>query len=91
MCGGGREDNFISYRTNNYKLHYYETPTNLKFAMMTDIKTNNLRVVLHQIYVNLYVEYGELPPFPGLWSWTLTVGVVVKNPLSRKCYLETLG
>jgi len=53
-----RDDNFISYRTNNYKLHYYETPTNLKFVMITDMKTNNLRVVLHQIYVNLYVEYG---------------------------------
>ncbi|KAF8446489.1 Longin-like domain-containing protein [Terfezia claveryi] len=52
------DDNFISYRTNNYKLHYYETPTNLKFVMITDVKTNNLRVVLHQIYVNLYVEYG---------------------------------
>ncbi|KAF8476125.1 Longin-like domain-containing protein [Kalaharituber pfeilii] len=51
------DDNFVSYRTNNYKLHYYETPTNLKFVMITDVKTNTLRVVLHQIYVNLYVEY----------------------------------
>ncbi|KAI9799704.1 MAG: hypothetical protein M1825_004439 [Sarcosagium campestre] len=54
---GGPDDNFISYRTGHYKLHYYETPTNLKFVMLTDTKTNNLRVVLHQIYVNLYVEY----------------------------------
>jgi len=43
-----------------YKLHYYETPTNLKFVMLTDIKTNALRAVLHQIYVNLYVEFGML-------------------------------
>ncbi|KAI9776664.1 MAG: TRAPP subunit bet5 [Peltula sp. TS41687] len=54
---GGRDDNFISYRTAQYKLHYYETPTNLKFVMLSDTKTNNLRIVLHQIYVNLYVEY----------------------------------
>ncbi|KAI9850478.1 MAG: TRAPP subunit bet5 [Thelocarpon superellum] len=54
---GGPEDSFISYRTGQYKLHYYETPTNLKFVMLTDTKTNNLRIVLHQIYVNLYVEY----------------------------------
>ena len=27
--------------------------------MLTDVKTNNLRIVLHQIYVNLYVEYGR--------------------------------
>lgn len=53
----GQEDNFISYRTGHYKLHYYETPTCLKFVMITDTKTNNLRVVLHQIYVNLFVEY----------------------------------
>ncbi|KAL9612732.1 MAG: hypothetical protein Q9167_002671 [Letrouitia subvulpina] len=40
-----------------YKLHYYETPTSLKFVMVTDTRTNNLRIVLHQIYVSLYVEY----------------------------------
>ena len=57
---GGDEDNFISYRTGQYKLHYYETPTNIKFVMLTDTKTSNLRIVLHQIYVNLYVEYGML-------------------------------
>lgn len=54
---GGQDDEFISYTTGEYKLHYYETPTSLKFCMMTDLKTNNLRVVLHQIWVNLYVEY----------------------------------
>lgn len=53
------EDSFISYRTGAYKLHYYETPTNLKFVLLTDVKMNNLRVVLHQIYVNLYVEFGS--------------------------------
>lgn len=50
---------FVCYRTCQYKLHYYETPTNLKFVMMTDTKANNMRLALHQIYVNLYVEYGE--------------------------------
>ena len=49
---------FMSYRTSHYKLHYYETPTSLKFVMVTDTKTSNLRMVLHQIYVSLYVEYG---------------------------------
>ena len=55
---GGDEDEFISYRTGEYKLHYYETPTSLKFVMLTDVRTSdNLRVVLHQIWANLYVEY----------------------------------
>lgn len=48
---------FLSFRTGEYKLHYYETPTRLKFVMLTDTKTNNLRIVLHQIWANLYVEF----------------------------------
>jgi hypothetical protein len=49
---------FISFRTGQYKLHYYETPTNIKFVMLTDTQTLNMSNVLHQIYVNLYVEFG---------------------------------
>lgn len=48
---------FISFNTGEYKLHYYETPTSMKFVMLTDTKTSNLRVVLHQIWATLYVEY----------------------------------
>ncbi|KAK4997546.1 Trafficking protein particle complex subunit BET5 [Elasticomyces elasticus] len=48
---------FLSYRTGEYKLHYFETPTNLKFVMLTDTRINNMRTVLHQIWSNLYVEY----------------------------------
>ncbi|KAI9040273.1 TRAPP subunit BET5 [Aspergillus affinis] len=54
---GGDEDSFVSYRTSQYKLHYYETPTNIKFVMLTDIKSPSMRVALQQIYINLYVEY----------------------------------
>jgi hypothetical protein len=50
-------DSFISYRTGQYKLHYYETPSSIKFVMLTDTATHNMRNVLHQIYVNLYVEF----------------------------------
>ncbi|PUU80549.1 Longin-like domain-containing protein [Tuber borchii] len=58
----GPDDSFISYRTGSYKLHYYETATNLKFVLLTDVKMNNLKVVLHQIYVNLYVEFVTKNP-----------------------------
>ncbi|KAK4972502.1 hypothetical protein LTR28_012565 [Elasticomyces elasticus] len=54
---GGPDDSFLSYRTGEYKLHYFETPTNLKFVMLTDTRINNMRTVLHQIWSNLYVEY----------------------------------
>lgn len=49
---------FVSYRTNQYKLHYFETPTNIKFVMLTDLKSPSMRLALEQIYINLYVEYG---------------------------------
>ncbi|KAF2181836.1 snare-like protein [Zopfia rhizophila CBS 207.26] len=54
---GGEDDTFLSYRTGEYKLHYYETPTRMKFVMLTDTKQNNLRPYLHQIWANLYVEF----------------------------------
>lgn len=38
-------------------MHYYETPTNVKFVMLTDIKSGSMRIALHQIYVSIYVEY----------------------------------
>ncbi|KAI0386216.1 snare-like protein [Hypomontagnella monticulosa] len=54
---GGEDDAFIAYRTQHYKLHYYETPTNLRFAMLTEPGALSMRNVLHQIYINLWVEY----------------------------------
>ncbi|KAK3313859.1 sybindin-like family protein [Apodospora peruviana] len=54
---GGDDDAFISYRTGQYKLHFYETASNLRFVMLTDTATLSMRNVLHQIYINLWVEY----------------------------------
>jgi hypothetical protein len=47
----------LSFRTAQYKLHYYETPTNIKFVMLTDTKSGSMRLPLQQIYVNCYVEF----------------------------------
>ncbi|KAK6362089.1 TRAPP subunit bet5 [Orbilia blumenaviensis] len=55
LCGP--DDSFLCYRTGHYKLHYYETLSSLRFVMLTDIRTESLKSSLHQIYVNLYVEY----------------------------------
>ncbi|KAL2019516.1 hypothetical protein VTK56DRAFT_9550 [Thermocarpiscus australiensis] len=54
---GGDDDAFVSYRTAHYKLHYYETASNLRLVMLTDTTTMSMRNVLHQIYINLWVEY----------------------------------
>lgn len=69
---------FISYRTAEYKLHYYETPTKMKFVMVTDTKTNNLRVALHQIWANLFVEYVVKNPLSPIEH---SGGVGVANEL----------
>ncbi|KAI0400868.1 snare-like protein [Xylaria palmicola] len=54
---GGDDDAFIAFRTADYKLHYYETPTSLRFALLTEPGALSMRNVLHQIYINLWVEY----------------------------------
>ncbi|KAF2490522.1 trafficking protein particle complex 1 [Lophium mytilinum] len=54
---GGEDDSFLCYRTGEYKLHYYETPTRLKFVMLTDHGAKTQRSALHQIWALLYVEY----------------------------------
>ncbi|ORX40415.1 putative trafficking protein particle complex subunit [Piromyces finnis] len=48
---------FLSYKTNAYKLHYYETASGLKFVVCTDPRSPNLQDMLHQIYRDIYVEY----------------------------------
>ncbi|KAK9436206.1 Transport protein particle subunit [Metarhizium brunneum] len=91
---GGDDDAFISYRTGQYKLHYYETPANLRLVLLTDTASPSMRNVLHQIYINLWVEYGaysaaSFASFMALvpilsFSLLLTkcASIVVKNPLA---------
>jgi hypothetical protein len=59
---GGGDDQFLCYRTGEYKLHYFETPTQLKFVLLTDTRVGNMRTVLHQIWATLYVEYVVKSP-----------------------------
>jgi trafficking protein particle complex subunit 1 len=69
---------FLSYRTKEYKLHYYETLTRMKFVMLTDTKTNNLQLILHQIWATLYLEYVVKNPLSPVEH---TGGVGVANEL----------
>ncbi|OAA56652.1 sybindin-like family protein [Niveomyces insectorum RCEF 264] len=75
---GGDDDAFISYRTGEYKLHYYETPTNLRFVLLTDTQVLSMRNVLHQIYINLWVEYVVKNPLAPVEH---AGGAGVKNEL----------
>ena len=69
---------FLSYRTGEYKLHYFETATNLKFVMLTDTRIASMRTVLYQIWANLYVEYVVKSPISPVEH---TGGVGVANEL----------
>ncbi|XP_052057561.1 trafficking protein particle complex subunit 1-like [Mytilus californianus] len=51
------KDGFLNFKTNRYKLHFYETPSGLKIVINTDLGVGNIRDTLHQIYSNIYVEY----------------------------------
>eukprot|EP00842_Homolaphlyctis_polyrhiza_P001029 jgi/Hompol1/1927/HPOL_005795-RA len=46
-------ENFISYRTNSYKLHYFETGTCIKFVMLTDPGMENMVNILRSIYAQV--------------------------------------
>lgn len=52
-----QKEGFDNLRTNKYKLHFYETPSGLKFIMNTDLSIPSIRDILHQIYSQIYVEY----------------------------------
>uniref|UniRef100_A0A3Q3WQ40 Trafficking protein particle complex subunit n=1 Tax=Mola mola TaxID=94237 RepID=A0A3Q3WQ40_MOLML len=51
------KEGFLSFQTSKYRLHYYETPSGLRFVLNTDLSVSNARDTLQHIYSNLYVEY----------------------------------
>lgn len=51
------KENFLSYTTSKYKLHYFESGTGLKFVFNTDLSVGNLSEELWHMYSKIYVEY----------------------------------
>ncbi|CAK8698505.1 trafficking protein particle complex subunit 1-like [Clavelina lepadiformis] len=60
------KEGFLSYTTSQYKLHFYESPTRLKFVVMTDINVGNIRETLKKIYSSIYVAYIARNPMCDL-------------------------
>ncbi len=48
-----RKEGFLSFQTSKYRLHYYETPSGLRFVMNTDLSVSNARETLQHIYSNV--------------------------------------
>ncbi|KAK9829742.1 hypothetical protein WJX72_007624 [[Myrmecia] bisecta] len=53
----GESCTFHSFKTNNYKLHFLESPSGLKMVLNTDADVGDLREHLAYIYRTLYVDY----------------------------------
>ncbi|KAK9459064.1 Longin-like domain-containing protein [Lipomyces oligophaga] len=53
----GEKEAFFTYKTSKYRLHFFETLTNLRFVMITDLSVEGVRPILEQIYAGLFVEY----------------------------------
>jgi len=57
MSPTDQKDGLVSFRTNQYKLNYYETPSGLKLVLNTDLSAPNQREILHHIYSQIFVEF----------------------------------
>ncbi|KYN39481.1 Trafficking protein particle complex subunit 1 [Trachymyrmex septentrionalis] len=51
------KEGFLYYKTSKYTLHYFETPSGLKFVLNTDNASQNARELLQQLYREVYLEY----------------------------------
>ncbi|KIY73127.1 snare-like protein [Cylindrobasidium torrendii FP15055 ss-10] len=66
---GKDDEQFLGYRTNTYKLHLFETASGYKLVMLTDPNiTDNLRLVLRQIYLGPFLEYVTRNPLSTMDS-----------------------
>jgi len=55
-CYGCSTHGLLSFRTSQYKLNFFETPTGLKFVLNTDLSVGNIRDVLQQIYSQVLLD-----------------------------------
>lgn len=58
-------DSFLTYSTSLYKAHYFETPSNLKLVLFTDLTVGPAVSELRQIYDGPYLEYVVKNPLFG--------------------------
>lgn len=51
------KDGFLNFCTSSYKLHFYETPSGLKFIVNTSLDVDSLKETLQHIYSAMYIEH----------------------------------
>lgn len=77
------------YQTNAYTCHQYETPSGLRFILMTDNQAGDLSAVLKHIYAHIYVEYVVNNPLSDVKSAKQITSQLFKTQL--KHYVEGLA
>lgn len=53
----GRNEHFVNYRTNTYKLHLFETISGYKFILLSHPSSESLRPALRQLYAGPFLEF----------------------------------
>ncbi|CAH0477200.1 unnamed protein product [Peronospora belbahrii] len=56
LVAAGIPEGMQRYQTNSYTCHQYETPSGLRFVMMTDNYVGDMTPTLKYIYGQIYVE-----------------------------------
>jgi hypothetical protein len=83
-----RQEGLQRYQTNAYTCHHYETPSGLRFILLTDNNAGDLSTVLKYIYSQIFVEYVVNNPLVDVKA-----NKPIKSQLfhsSLKAYLEGL-
>ncbi|XP_002154617.1 trafficking protein particle complex subunit 1 isoform X1 [Hydra vulgaris] len=73
------KDLFVNYRTNNYKLNYFETPTGLRIILNTDLNVAKCDDYLRSIY-KIYVDCVVKNPLTKLGE-----------PIENELFVNTLN
>ena len=80
-------DGMQRYQTNTYTCHQYETPSGLRFVMMTDNRAGDMSATLRYIYAQIYVETVASNPLSDTKSGKPITSQLFRARLTQ--YLES--
>ncbi|KAE8910906.1 hypothetical protein PF005_g1409 [Phytophthora fragariae] len=84
---GAAPEGMQRYQTNTYTCHQYETPSGLRFVMMTDNQAGDMTPTLKYIYAQIYVETVVSNPLSDTKSGKPITSQLFRAQLTQ--YLES--
>lgn len=76
-------DSFLSFYTNQYKLHLFQSPTGVRIVLNTESSCRNLKEELRQVYNNILVEYVVKNPLCSLNSGNVIKSLLFEEKLNE--------